>query len=137
MALRVLVVDDDFTMRRTLRQILERDGYQVEVARNGSEAIRLYREAPFDLVITDIIMPEKDGLELIFELRQDFSDVKIIAMSGKRGSGDNSHLGIALQLGARRALAKPPDSKRILDAVAKLIGSADAIDDNPSVGDVG
>ena len=133
MALRVLVVDDDFAMRIALRQILERAGYQVEVARNGNEALKLFREAPFDLVITDIVMPERDGLELIFDLRQDFGDVKIIAMSGTRASGDTSHLGIALQLGAQRALAKTLDPKRMLDVVVELIGEAANKDGNARV----
>lgn len=118
----VLIVDDDVAVRVMLRQILEGAGYSVLEARNGVEAVRLFAEDPADLVITDIVMPEKDGLETIFELRQDFRDVKIIAMSGARRSGPNSYLEMAEQLGARLALVKPLNPRRILAAVAELIG---------------
>lgn len=118
---RVLIADDDLAVRMMLRQILEEAGHEVAEARNGQEAIRLYRQSPAELLITDIVMPEKDGLETIFELRQDFRDLKIIAMSGARRSGVNSYLQMAQQLGAHRVFVKPWDPKRLLEAVDELV----------------
>jgi len=79
---RILVIDDDIQILEMLGQTLEREGYEVVDALDGKEGMRLYREAPTDLVITDIVMPEKEGVETIMELKRDFPDVKIIAMSG-------------------------------------------------------
>ena len=87
----ILIIDDDDQIRRVLRKTLERDGYDVADAPNGKEGIRLYRENPADLVITDIIMPEKEGIETIRELRRDFPEVKIIAISGGGRIGPDSY----------------------------------------------
>ena len=73
---RILVIDDDEPVRVSLRRALGMAGYEVVEATNGDEGVRLHREEPFDLVITDILMPEKDGLEVIRELRRDFHAVK-------------------------------------------------------------
>jgi CheY-like chemotaxis protein len=79
---RILVVDDEDQMRTMIRQMLEKSGYEVTEARNGREAICRYRERPSDVVITDLIMPEKEGIETIMEFRHEHPDVKIIAISG-------------------------------------------------------
>lgn len=79
---RILVIDDEDRIRRLLRAALEMEGHEVLEARQGDEALRLHRTMPVELVITDIIMPEKDGLEVIMALRHDAPKLKIIAMSG-------------------------------------------------------
>src|SRR4030095_5251414 len=85
---RILLVDDDEQFRSMLSQSLKRAGYEVTEARNGSEGIDLYRDHPSDLIITDLIMPEKEGLETIREYRKSYPDAKIIAISG--GSRNSS-----------------------------------------------
>ena len=89
---KILVIDDDKNIRSLLRDFLERDGYEVMEAENGKVGLKLFRENGADLVITDLIMPEKEGIETIRELRRDFSDVKIIAISGGGAIGPETYL---------------------------------------------
>ena len=117
---RVLVVDDDFQMREMLGVILERKGYNVKTATDGSAALKLQKEVPFDIIITDIIMPEKEGLETITELRHFFPRIKIIAISGGGRHRPEGYLELAKQLGADRVLAKPFGTWEILSAVREL-----------------
>lgn len=79
---RILVIDDEPQVRAMLRQMLEREGYEVVEAEEGEEGMRRYREQPVDLVITDILMPQKEGIETIRALRRTNPGVKIIAISG-------------------------------------------------------
>ena len=79
---RILVIDDDYQVREMLRDTLEIAGYEVEVASDGREGLKLYHNRPTDMIITDIIMPNMDGLETITELQRNFPDTKIIAFSG-------------------------------------------------------
>jgi CheY-like chemotaxis protein len=118
---RILIIDDDVQILNMLRQILEREGYEVVSAINGNEGIRLYREKPTDLIITDLIMPEKDGIETIMELRRDFPDVKIIAISGGGRSHPGPYLNSAKELGAQYTFAKPVKRKELLKAVRELL----------------
>ncbi len=78
---RILVIDDDHHILMMIKKMLERADFEVELASNGNEGLELFKSIPIDLVICDIIMPEKEGLETIMELKQDFPDVKIIAIS--------------------------------------------------------
>jgi len=78
----ILIIDDEAQIRSMIRLILEREGYVVMEAPDGTEGIRQFREKPTDLIITDIIMPNKDGIGMIIELKKEFPGVKIIAMSG-------------------------------------------------------
>ena len=105
-----------------LRQTLEREGYDVVVASNGRVGIKIYREDPADLIITDMVMPEKEGIETIMELKKDFPDVKIIAISGGGRSKPESHLNLAKQLGAKRVFPKPIDREELLNAIRELLG---------------
>ena len=91
----ILVIDDDLLFSKVLAKLLERCGYRVRVAGNGDEGISRYREEVADLVITDLRMPDKDGLETIAELRKDNPDLKLIAISG----GDQDELPKARKLG--------------------------------------
>lgn len=104
---RILVIDDEDPIRRMLRSTLESAGYEVVEARHGREGIALYRASPADLVITDILMSEKEGLESIIELRREFPTVKVIAMSGGSMRMNLDLLDIAERLGARRTFKKP------------------------------
>lgn len=102
----ILVIDDELEIRTLLRAILERDGHTVTEATNGREGVALYRQQPADLVITDIHMPELNGLDLILELTCEFLNVKVIAISGVLGEATSS-LNVAKLLGARQVLQKP------------------------------
>ena len=100
-----------------IRSALEMADYQVREAVNGKEALRQYRLAPTDLVITDIVMPEKDGLELIWELKRDFPEIKIIAMSEPHK--DYDYLRVAQMFGVKCHLLKPFPTETLLKAVRK------------------
>ena len=122
---RILVIDDDVQVRQMLRQMLDRQGYEVVDAQDGEEGIRLHRDKPADLLITDIIMPGKDGVETIFEFWNDFPDVKIIAISGKRkGIKAQNYLSYVNPLGISRMFIKPFDPKELLEAIQELLSDA-------------
>ena len=117
---RILIIDDDIQFRSMLRQVLEREGYKVVDASDGKRGMRLFRQEQPDLVITDLIMPEKEGIETIIDLRRDFPEVKIIAVSGGGRIGPENYLHMAKDLGAQYTFAKPFDRKEILRAVREL-----------------
>ena len=104
---RILVVDDDAGIRRTLTILLTKAGYEVAQAADGSEAIRLWRDHGGDLVITDLHMPEKDGIQTIIELLSHSPGVRIIAMSGGGQTKRLDLLGNASLLGAVLTIEKP------------------------------
>lgn len=119
---RILVIDDEPDIRELLRRMLERKGYRVTEAPDGAVGVKLYREDPVDLIITDIIMPEKEGLETIMELRRDFPDVRIIAISGGgKAMQSFSCLSLAEKLGARRSISKPINQAALLETVAAVL----------------
>ena len=118
---RILIIDDDDLFRIMLRKMLEYEGYDVVDAPDGNEGVRLYRKEPTDLVITDILMPEKEGIEIIRELRSDFSEVKIIAISGGGSVGINNYLDIAKMLGAQFTFKKPFRREEFLEAVRESL----------------
>jgi CheY-like chemotaxis protein len=116
---RILVVDDDAGVREVLQSMLEAAGYSVELAINGREALAIMRHATFDCIITDLVMPEQEGIETIKMIRRDYPDLGIIAMSGAFG-GD--YLRIASYLGAHATLSKPVQLPTLLATVSSLIG---------------
>jgi len=118
---RILVIDDDVLVLDMLYESLTREGYDVLRASNGEEGLRLYRKEPVDLIITDLFMPEKEGIETIIELRQDFPDVKIIAISGGGRIGTKDYLQMAKIFGVQRTFAKPVAREQLLDAIRVLI----------------
>lgn len=120
---RILVIDDDDQLRQMIRQILERSNYEVLDAPNGKVGIDIYRREPLDLVITDIFMPEKEGLETIRELCREYPDIKIIAISGGSPKTEGfSSLQFAKGFGALRTLAKPFFREELLQVVRELLG---------------
>jgi len=117
----ILIIDDDPQILDMLGQILEREGHEVVDASNGKEGLKLYRENPTDLVITDLIMPEKEGIETIMELRRHFPDVKIIAISGGGQIDAKQYLSMAQKLGVQKTFAKPVVRAELLKAVRELL----------------
>lgn len=118
---RILVIDDEPQIRSMLRLMLERDGHEVVEAPDGIEGIRTYRQNPVDLIITDLIMPNKDGIGMIIELKKEFPEVKIIAMSGGGLNKPEGYLKGAQKLGADCTLTKPIDREEMLRAVKNTI----------------
>ncbi len=121
---RILVIDDEEQLRVVFRESLERVGYQVMDASNGKLGLKLCQEEQFDLVITDILMPEKDGIETIGEIRRYFPETKIIAISGggqRLNAKDVLHT--AGILGAHCTLRKPFEIEELLSAVSDALGN--------------
>lgn len=122
---RILIIDDDDQVRAMLRRTLEAQGYEVAEAANGSLGIASFKHDPADLIITDIYMPEKEGLETIIELKRDYPDVRIIAISGGSRDMDLDFLPVAQKLGAVRTLAKPIERSKLLETVNELLGDGE------------
>jgi CheY-like chemotaxis protein len=128
----ILIIDDEEDIRDALQMVLESVGHDVKVASNGNEAIALQREAPADLIITDIIMPGKDGVNTIKEIRKDFPVIRIIAISGGGSVQPNeyvpeaisttAYLAAAKEAGADRVFTKPFERKDLIQAVDDLFG---------------
>lgn len=117
---RLLVVDDDEAIRTFLGHLLESEGYEVELAENGSVALEKIAAQPFDLVITDIAMPEKDGIETIISVRDSNPSTKIIAISGVEKN--ERLLEIAQMYKADASLKKPFDNDVLLETIKKVLG---------------
>lgn len=120
---RILVADDGEDIREILRMMLSAAGYEVLVAPDGESALALMRAEPIDLIITDIFMPGKEGIETIIELRRDFPSVKIVAMSGGGRMGELHYLEDAVKLGAVRSILKPFRADEILAVVREALAS--------------
>ena len=118
---RVLIIDDDNQVRSALRRWLERAGHDAFEAENGNEGLRLLGRERVDLVITDILMPEKEGLETIIELKRDYPGTKVIAISGSGQYASLEYLKAAERLGADRSFSKPIDRDRLLAAIERLL----------------
>lgn len=114
---RILVVDDDEIVRRLLRNKFQACGYEIAEAGDGREAIRLLGEADFDVVITDVLMPEQDGLEMLMYLRRERPHIPAIAIT----AGDRLHLDNARGLGAAYVFAKPFKLEALESAVKELL----------------
>ena len=105
-----------------MRKILERAGHVVREAPDGNQGIALYRADPADLVVTDLIMPEKEGIETIIELREEFPAVRILAISGGGSIEPGEPLTDARFLGADAALSKPFTLAELQETVSRLLG---------------
>ena len=122
--MRVLVIDDDEQIRVLLQQMMEWAGFDVMVAENGKVAMQMHSAQPADLVITDLIMPEQEGLETISRLKKESAGIKIIAISGGGRIGPEAYLPAALELGADKVFSKPFDVQEIVSTVKELLGCA-------------
>jgi len=119
---KVLVVDDDGAMRRLLRRILEGAGHVVVEAEDGRQGVKSFHTEAPDLVITDVVMPEQEGIQTIRDIRASGSRVGIIAMSGGGADGGALYLNMAQELGADAVLSKPMRAPEVIaqvDAVLK------------------
>ena len=118
---RILFIDDDEQTLDLFGQILKGAGHEVIMARDGVTGIALYLKNPTDLIITDIMMPVKDGMEVISELKRDFPQVKIIAISGTgREERREFFFDVSRILGAKRTFEKPIDPAELLQAIREL-----------------
>jgi CheY-like chemotaxis protein len=120
---KILVIDDNVVVRNTIVQILESEGYEVIGAEDGRRGLHAFRTEHPDLVVTDIIMPEKEGIETIRDIRAESPNAKIIAISGGGRMGNTDFLKIARQLGASEAVAKPLDPDHFLDIVKNCLAA--------------
>ncbi|HZT87575.1 MAG TPA: response regulator [Stellaceae bacterium] len=118
---KILVIDDDALVRSMIARVLRREGYEVMLAADGASGLRMFCAGNPDLVVTDIIMPEKEGLETIREFRSRAPDVKIIAISGSGKIGDTDFLTIAAKLGATEVLGKPFQPRELVSQVARCL----------------
>ena len=116
----ILLIEDDIQLQKMYHQMLTNEGHDVQKASNGEEGINRFYETPADLVITDIVMPEKSGLDTISELKNAYPEVKIIAMSGGNRTG-NKLLRMAQSLGAQRILRKPFSRAELISAVEAVL----------------
>lgn len=116
----ILIVDDEPAIRHTMNLALSKDGHSIAEAANGCEALAAVRKQAFDVILLDIYMPEKDGLETIGELRQILPKIKIVAVSGGGTRAMLDPLRVASQLGADVVLAKPFDIHRLRQTIVEI-----------------
>jgi DNA-binding response OmpR family regulator len=120
---KILLIDDDLVVRTAMAQFLVDLGYQVVVADDGERGLRLFRSEKPDLVITDIIMPEKEGIQTIVEMRRERSNAKIIAVSGGGRVGKGDFLKVARSMGADDVIAKPVDPDDFAARIKRCLSS--------------
>lgn len=113
---RILVVDDEAYARRYMRRVLERAGHDVCEAGDGHQGLAILRSQAFDLLVTDLIMPQGRGIEEITACRKEFPEIKVIAVSGVDG-----YLEVARRVGAHAALEKPFNNRELLEAVDEVL----------------
>jgi len=119
--MRILIVDDETVYRDRLRSVLERTGHSVAEAESGGEALKIVESEPIDLVITDVVMPDVDGFELVRKLKRDYPDIEAIVLSSSDYSQDEVFLRVARLLGAAGAFKKSVTGTtllRVIDTVA-------------------
>lgn len=119
---RILVVDDEIELRTLLRKILTRRGHDVIEAENGSMAISIVeRDEKLDMIITDIFMPDTDGIEVLRHLRAGYPDLKIVVMSGGGNRVSRGYLPAATALGADHVIEKPFDPSAVGEQIETLL----------------
>lgn len=120
---RILVIDDDEQFLRLMEAMLQRGNFDVVVAHSGKQGLRICENTHFDLVITDLIMPDMEGLEVIMELKRKAPNAKILAVSGGGRNDPGSYLNLAMALGADGALTKPFGLETLLKTVGQLVAA--------------
>ena len=124
---RILIIDDDLQVLEMLGEMIEQLGYEPIMAHDGAAGIRMFRQSPVDLVITDIFMPEKEGISTIMELRKERPTLPIIALSGGGRFGDTDltakmdFLEVAERVGASAKLRKPVDFEELAETISRLL----------------
>ena len=119
---RILIIDAAAPLRGVLVEALELAGHDVLQAEDGRQGIEVFRAEPFEVIVTDIVMPNREGLETIITLHREFPEVGVIAMSGAV-SNSKVYLDMAARLGAHRTLAKPFTPRQLHDAIAAVLGA--------------
>lgn len=117
----LLIIDDDNSLRDALRRTLHKEGYTIMEADEGRQALKQLERSQVDLVLLDIFMPGKEGLETLAELRRSYQGVKVIAMSGGGMKGHRDILEVARLMGASRILTKPFTREALMEAVEQLL----------------
>ena len=120
----ILLVDDEIEFRDLLKNILTLEMHSVVCAGDGNEALKLFSQQTFDVVITDLVMPDKEGFEVIMEIRKLSPSIKIIAMTGGGFASASSYLSIAQAFGVNKTLAKPFSRDELLHAIAITLAEA-------------
>lgn len=120
---RILLIEDDRPFRDMLVEAMVEAGHDVRSACDGKDGVRQFRKDPADLVLTDIVMPDQEGIQTIVELRRDFPEVKIIAMSGGGSVGADTYLRLARNLGADVTMAKPFSLEALFQVVNGLLSA--------------
>ena len=115
--MKILIIDDDSRIRNLFRLWLEREGYEVFEAENGLEGMRILRSSEIELLICDLIMPVQEGIETITQVKYEFPNIGIIAISGGGKIGPDSYLSVAEHLGAWRIFTKPIDMRRMIETI--------------------
>lgn len=115
--MRILVVDDNADMRESLRHLLVYHGFDAETARDGEQALAMHRSRPYQAVVTDIYMPQSDGLEAIQAFRRETPGIRIIAMSGGGSMAKGRYLAVAIEIGADATLEKPFAFEKLLEVL--------------------
>ncbi|PID29803.1 MAG: response regulator [Candidatus Cloacimonadota bacterium] len=118
---KILVIDDEEPIRMLIKAILEKAGYEVDLAKNGIIALEKINNNHYCVIILDLLMPEKEGLETIREMLKMKPEIKIIAISGGGSNGDLDFLSIAKLFGAKSTLNKPFNKAKLLDTLQEVI----------------
>lgn len=119
--MKILIIDDEQDIIQMLSRLLVRSGYTVFSAVDGNQGIKVFEENDIDLVITDIIMPDKEGIEVILHLLKKKAECKIIAVSGGGYLSANDYLETAREIGAVKTFSKPFNPKDLLNTVNELL----------------
>ncbi len=123
----ILIIEDDVPYLNMLGTALKCEGYRVTLAENGKLGIKAFRADPADIVVTDVIMPEKEGIETIIDLKKDYPDIKIIAMSGG-APHSATYLKMCAQLGAESTLSKPFSLATLNRTIKEALGDSESRD---------
>ncbi len=118
---KILIIEDDAEILALIQRLLEKEGYDVQVAKNGVEGIEAFRAGSPDVVITDLLMPHQDGIETIREIRDIDAETKILAISGGGPYSPKTYLKRARGAGAQETLAKPFVPSDLINAVSRLV----------------
>ncbi|MFP4556544.1 MAG: response regulator [Bacteroidales bacterium] len=118
---RILVIDDDPIMRETIRDILEFENFSVCEAKDGRDGMSCLQKEQFDMIVTDVLMPEKDGIEVIIEAKKKQPQIQIVAVSGGGYISAENYLKMASDLGASAIVVKPFDIDMFIDKVNSLL----------------
>lgn len=118
---RILLIDDEESVLRMLETCFLREGFDVEVALDGDEGLAIHRASAVDIVVTDILMPHKEGFETIREFKTEFPDVKIVAISGGGRNDPATYLDFAKAFGADKTFSKPFDLCKLKEGIRELL----------------